>query len=93
MLEGTAPCVAAMYVASAPCAALRVPSRPLCVQRLQVVEKAVLVATPVKNAKDHIEKYFTNLAAMAYPKCAPDCAPHAHASSLPTGTLLRICRL
>lgn len=34
----------------------------------------MLVATPVKNAKDHIEKYFGNLAAMTYPKCAPKCA-------------------
>jgi hypothetical protein len=41
-----------------------------------VIEKAVLVATPVKNAKDHIEKYFGNLAAMTYPKCACRCALH-----------------
>ena len=50
---------------------------------MQVVEKAVLVATPVKNAKDHIEKYFANLAAMTYPKCACSCPLHLAVCSRP----------
>ncbi len=48
---------------------------------IKVVEKAVLVATPVKNAADKVPVYFNNLQKLTYPKCAPCVAPlHAHFS-------------
>lgn len=48
---------------------------------IQVVDKAVLVATPVKNAADKVAVYFNNLQKLTYPKCAPFVAPlHAHSS-------------